>query len=269
MRAAEHDRGLARRELIEANLRLVVAMAKRYTGRGLQFLDLIQEGNLGLMRAVEGFRHERGFKFSTYATWWIRQGILRALDDTARTIRVPDHVLETAHQVRQVGAALGHELGHEPTPAEIADRLGVMGVSEQRIHAALATPSEPMSLDAPIGDDGDRSLADLLADPSQPPLADLVHRRQLAERTRMVLGMLTPRESHVLRLRFGIDDHTPRTLQEVASHFDLTRERIRQIATGALEKLGHPSRAGWLRDFRENECVRRDGAGTSEERRVS
>jgi RNA polymerase sigma factor (sigma-70 family) len=250
IRAAEHDGRVARRELIEANLALVVAIARRYVGRGLQLLDLVQEGNLGLMRAVDGFRHQHGFRFSTYATWWIRQGILRSIGHIGRTIHVPDHVRETARQANHVTRALVHELGHEPTPAEIVERLGVLGVPKQAIEAALAVPLEPLSLQMPVGDDDERSLADLLADTSVPEPTDLAHGRQLGERTRTVLGMLTPRESHVLRLRFGIGDHTPRTLEEVASHFDLTRERIRQIVARALEKLAHGRRAGLLSDFR-------------------
>jgi RNA polymerase primary sigma factor len=249
-RAAERDGREARRELIESHLRLVVAMARRHMGRGLQLLDLVQEGNLGLLCAVEGFRWERGFRFSTYATWWIDRRMQRAISDTARTIRVPSYLQETARQARSVTRTLRQELGHEPTRAAITERLGILGVSRHCLEAALAVPLEPLSLET-AGDDDQRSLDDVIPDPSAPEAVDLVHGRQLAERLRKALGVLTPRESHVLRLRFGIGDHTPHTLQEVGSHFALTRERIRQIETGALKKLGRGRCGRLLRAFRE------------------
>jgi len=246
MRAAEREGREARRELIEANLRLVVSIARRYLGHGLQLLDLVQEGNLGLMRAVERFRWDRGCKFSTYATWWVRQGILRALADTGRTIRVPEHLLDTANQAQHVGRALAHERGRDATPGEIAERLGV---AEERVALARAAIREPLPIEAPLDEHGERTIADQLVDTTTPSPVAQVESRSLSGRVKMVLGMLTPREARVLALRFGIGDQTPRTLEEVAGYFDLTRERIRQIETKALEKLRHASRACWLREF--------------------
>jgi len=249
MRAAEREGCEARRELIEANLRLVVSIARRYLGHGLQLLDLVQEGNLGLMRAVERFRHDRGCKFSTYATWWVRQGILRALADTGRTIRVPEHLLDTANQVQHVGRVLAHRHGRDATPGEIAARLGV---AEERVTLAQAAIREPVPIEMPVDEHGDRTLADQLVDTTTPSPVAEVESRSLAGRIKMVLGMLTPREARILALRFGVGDQTPRTLEEVAGYFDLTRERIRQIESKALEKLRHASRACWLREFVED-----------------
>ena len=249
MRTAEREGREARRELVEANLRLVVSIARRYLGHGLQLLDLVQEGNLGLMRAVERFRHDRGCKFSTYATWWVRQGILRALADTGRTIRVPEHLLDTANQAQHVGRALAHEHGRDATPQEIAARLGV---AEERVALAQSAIREPLPIEAPVDEHGERTLADQLVDTTTPSPVAQAEYRSLTSRIRMVLGMLTPREARILALRFGIGDQTPRTLEEVAGYFGLTRERIRQIETKALEKLRHASRACWLREFVED-----------------